>query len=248
MPDFRETIVSGARDLGINLDSDKVEMFCTYRDLLMRWNTVMNLTSIRDDQGMAVKHFLDSLTCLLVVPPGGASSLADVGTGAGFPGLVLKIAWPSARVLLLDSVGKKLKFVSEVARVLGLNDVEVVQGRAEEIARMSWARERYDLGVARGVADLAVVSEYCMPFIACGGVFVAMKGPRVEEELRSGARAIAVLGGGEPSMRRVHLPFGAGERVLVSARKVKPTPSEYPRKTGLPERRPLFGEAGQNRS
>ncbi|MGI6131423.1 MAG: 16S rRNA (guanine(527)-N(7))-methyltransferase RsmG [Bacillota bacterium] len=243
---FRKTLEQAARELGVDVDQRQLDMFCSYKQLLIEANRSVNLTSITEGAEIAVKHFADSLTCLRVVDLGNVASIVDVGTGAGFPGLVLKIMNPAARVLLIDSVGKKVDFVREVSASLGLLDVECVQARAEELARLSRYRERFDLAVARGVSRLSPLAEYCLPFVGLGGSFVAMKGPKVAQEMQSGARAVAVLGGGALDTCRLELPFGAGTRVLVSAMKQRSTPCQYPRRPGVPERRPL-GEAGASR-
>ena len=243
---FRRTLEQAASELGVQVDERQLDMFCAYKQLLIEANRSVNLTSITDDAEIAVKHFADSLTCLRAVDLRNVTSIVDVGTGAGFPGLVLKIMNPAARMLLIDSVGKKVDFVREVAASLGLSDVESVQARAEELARRPRYRERFDLAVARGVSSLSPLAEYCLPFVRLGGSFVAMKGPKVAQEIEAGARAVTILGGGELETCRLGLPFGAGTRVLVSARKRKSTPAQYPRRPGVPERRPL-GEAEADR-
>jgi len=236
---FRETLEKAVGELGVQVDQRQLDMFCAYKQLLIEANRSVNLTSITEDSEIAVKHFADSLMCLRVVDLANVTSIVDVGTGAGFPGLVLKIMNPAARVLLIDSVGKKVDFVRAVAVSLGLPDVECVQARAEELGRHPRHRERFDLAVARGVSGLSPLAEYCLPFVRLGGVFVAMKGPRAAQEVPSGARAVSILGGGELSTCQLVLPFEAGTRVLVSATKQRRTPRQYPRKPGVPERRPL---------
>ena len=243
---FRKTLEQAVGELGVQVYQAQLDMFCAYKQLLIEANRSVNLTSITEDSEIAVKHFADSLTCLRAVDLRNVTSIVDVGTGAGFPGLVLKIMNPAARMLLIDSVGKKLDFVREVAASLGLPDVESVQARAEELARRPRYRERFDLAVARGVSSLSPLAEYCLPFVRLGGSFVAMKGPKVAQEIEAGARAVTILGGGELETCRLELPFGAGTRVLVSARKRKSTPAQYPRRPGVPERRPL-GEAEADR-
>ena len=243
---FRKTLEQAVGELGVQVDRRQLDMFCAYRQLLIEANRSVNLTSITEDSEIAVKHFADSLTCLRVVDLGNVTSIVDVGTGAGFPGLVLKIMNPTARVLLIDSVAKKVDFVRAVSASLGLPHVESIQARAEELGRHPSYREQFDLAVARGVSGLSPLAEYCLPFVRLGGVFVAMKGPKVAQEVPSGARAVSILGGGELSTCQLVLPFDAGTRVLVSATKQRSTPSKYPRRPGVPERRPL-GEAGRDK-
>jgi len=240
---FRNTLEQAVGKLGVQIDQTQLDMFCAYKQLLVEANKNVNLTSITEDSEIAVKHFTDSLTCLRVIDFANVTSIVDVGTGAGFPGLVLKIMNPAARVLLIDSIGKKVDFVRAVSASLGLLDVECVQARAEELGRHPRYRERFDLAVARGVSGLSPLAEYCLPFVRLGGAFVAMKGPTAAQEMQPGASAVAILGGGELSTCQLELPFDAGTRVLVSAIKQRSTPRQYPRRPGVPERRPL-GEAG----
>ncbi|MDD2201268.1 MAG: 16S rRNA (guanine(527)-N(7))-methyltransferase RsmG [Firmicutes bacterium] len=239
MDEFVHYLKQGANELGIDLPESKVDMFCIYKSKLLEANRAINLTSITDDQEVAVKHFVDSLSCLLVADTGDWRRLVDVGTGAGFPGLVLKIMNPEADALLLDSVGKKVDFVREVADSLGLDGVEAVHGRAEDLGKAAEYREKFDLAVGRGVASVSALAEYCLPFVRPGGLFVAMKGPRVIDEIEAGRKAIGILGGSEPELRHLALPYGAGERVLVIVKKERNTSKKYPRKAGVPARRPL---------
>ena len=243
---FRKTLEQAVGELGVQVYQAQLDMFCAYKQLLIEANRSVNLTSITEDSEIAVKHFADSLTCLRVVDLCSVAGIVDVGTGAGFPGLVLKIMNPAARVLLIDSVGKKVDFVRATSASLGLLDVECVQARAEELGRRPRYRERFDLAIARGVSGLSPLAEYCLPFVRLGGAFVAMKGPKVAQEMQSGARAVSILGGGELSTCQLELPFEAGTRVLVSATKQRSTPRQYPRKPGMPERRRL-GEAGADK-
>lgn len=236
---FKELVEAGARGLGIHVGAEAIEMFDEYRRRLLAANEVMNLTSITDDEGMAIKHFVDSLVCLLGPLGARYDSLVDIGSGAGFPGIVLRIMNPGRRTLLVESVGKKVRFLRDVCHHLGLDDIEVVQGRAEDLAHDQAYRERFDLAVARGVAALSPLAEYCLPFVRPGGWFVAMKGPRAEEELADGARAASALGGAAPVVTAVSLPLGHGERRLVSIRKESRGASNYPRKSAAIARAPL---------
>lgn len=239
MDEFRQYVKQGAKELGIELSEAQIEMFCVYRSMLVEANRVVNLTSITDDQGIAVKHFVDSLSCLQVAGAGDWRSLVDVGTGPGFPGLVLKIMKPDARVVLLDSVRKKVDFVRDVVDSLDLNGVETIHGRAEDLGKAAEYREKFDLAVGRGVASMSALAEYCLPLVRVGGRFVAMKGPRVMDEMGEGSKAIEILGGGQPKLHNLSLPYEAGERILVVVRKERKTPKKYPRKAGVPARRPL---------
>jgi len=239
MDEFVYYLKQGACELGVALSEPQIEMFCAYKTMLVHANRFVNLTSITDDQGIAVKHFVDSLSCLLVAGTENFNSFVDIGTGAGFPGLVLKIMNPGARALLVDSVRKKVDFVREVADSLGLDGVEALHGRAEDFGQDGEYREQFDLAVARGVANMGVLAEYCLPFVRPGGLFVAMKGPRVVDEMDAGGKAIEILGGSQAILRHLALPYDAGERVLVAVRKERNTPAKYPRKAGAPARKPL---------
>ncbi len=245
---FRETLERSAYELGIPVACRQLDMFCAYRTLLIEANRAVNLTSIIEDAEMAVKHFADSLTCLLAVDLRDLPSLVDVGTGAGFPGLVLKIMNPDAELLLVDSVRKKVDFVRDVSVTLGLSHVEAVHARAEDLGRNPLYREGFALAVARGVSSLAPLAECCLPLVRPGGMFIAMKGPKVAEEMQLGAYAVNALGGGELKTLQLELPSGAGTRVLVSAMKQRNTPSCYPRRPGVPEKRPIGSDAARKSS
>lgn len=225
-------------EMGLSLDAAVLEKFRLYEEELRRWNQWINLTRLTGPEEVAVKHFLDSLTCLKVLPLAGGERVLDVGSGAGFPGLPLRLV-RNIRLVLLDSSRKKVEFLQHLCRSLGLADVEVLHGRAEDLGRREGYREAFDVVVARAVASLAVLAEYCLPFTACGGYFLAQKGPKVREELAEATEAINLLGGRVVKMERVILPEGAGERSLVLIRKEKATPPQYPRKAGIPGKRPL---------
>ena len=242
----------GARDLvGLTLSPAQLDQFEAYYRELVSWNERVNLTAIVDPVEVAVKHFLDSLSCLLAFPPGsclglpaGGSperswSLIDVGSGAGFPGLPLKMVCPNLSVTCVDSVRKKTAFVQHLVQWLGLQQVEVVTARAEDLAHAPEHRERYDLVVSRAVADLRVLSEYCLPFATLGGLVIAPKGTGIEAEISIAHHAIGILGGHLREAMPIDLPGLEGQRQLVLLDKMRPTPSAYPRRAGIPERRPL---------
>jgi 16S rRNA (guanine527-N7)-methyltransferase len=229
---------AGARDLGVTLDARALEALAVYQHELTLWNERLNLTAITDPEAIVVKHFLDSLSCAVAVDLGAARSLIDVGTGAGFPGLVLKIAFPHLTVLLLDAVEKRLRFLDRLCARLDLHGVSTLHARAEEAGRDPRWREQFDLVTARAVTRLDTLCEYCLPFAAVGGSFLAMKGPEVDEEVEGAARAMRTLGGGAPTVRCLTLPGGV-RRSLVLIPKVAPTPPEYPRRTGSAKKHPL---------
>ena len=229
--------------LGLALTERQLEQFYTFYKILIEWNQVMNLTAITEPEEVIVKHFVDSLSLARAVDGLGdlaeqGCSLIDVGTGAGFPGIPLKIAYPGLRLTLLDSLNKRVKFLSEVCAQLGLEQVNCIHGRAEDCGRNPELREQFDFCVSRAVANLSTLSEYCMPFVKKGGYFVPYKSGKLEEEMENGRGAVAKLGGEVKAVVPFKLPNG-DERVLVKIEKVKNIDKKYPRKAGLPGKEPL---------
>ncbi len=242
-PEEATLLVEGARALRLELSPEQLELFDRYRALLLDWNTRVNLTAITDPAQVLTRHVLDSLTVVLALP---AEDLArplrvmDVGAGAGLPGLALRIALPAWRVTLLDSVGKKTRFVEHAVTTLGLEGVTVLTARAEDAAHDPTRREAYDLCLARAVAPLRVLAEYTLPFCAVGGLMVAMKKGDLDTELAEGRRAVGQLGGRvEPLVRVPPLADLGHDRVLIPCRKVAPTRRDLPRQAGTPAKRPL---------
>jgi 16S rRNA (guanine527-N7)-methyltransferase len=225
--------------IGVRLKSSQIKAFEEYEHLLLEWNARMNLTAIREPGDIRVKHFLDSLTCLKVMKDTPSERLVDVGTGAGFPGLPLKIICPGMRVTLIESVGKKADFCQRVASALNLEGVEVVQDRAEVSGHAPEHREKYDWAVARAVAALPALAEYLLPFVKIGGRMLAMKGESAVAEAHSAENALYMLGGHLRQVVPVTLPGVADERYLVVVDKTAATPHRYPRRVGLPSKKPL---------
>lgn len=219
------------KDYKITLTENQYEQFQKYFELLAEWNEKMNLTAITDESGVALKHFADSLSLLnfVVIPQN--SSLADVGTGAGFPGVVLKIARPDIKLTLIDSLNKRLVFLGEVCAQLGI-EAELIHSRAEDGARDEKLRENFDFAVSRAVARMNVLSEYCLPYVKVGGAFCAMKGAQANEEFKESLNAINTLGGKLEKKYFFELPENGGERAIAVVRKVKNTPQKYPRQSG----------------
>jgi len=235
-----EKLVNGAARLGIDLAPHQLEQFQAYYQLLREWNQRFNLTAIVDYQEVQIKHFLDSLTVSLVMTTDVSRvRVMDVGSGAGLPGIPLKIALPQIRLTLLESVGKKTVFLSHLVNALGLEDVEVVTGRAEEVAHLSSFREKFDVTISRGVAGMATLCELCLPFCRIAGIFIAQKKGDIDQEVTQAEKAMALMGGQVLQVRRVDLPELADNRYLVVVKKVSATPSRYPRRPGMPGKRPL---------
>ncbi len=232
------------RRLNLPLPVSASEKLLTYFRLLREWNEKINLTAVLDDEGIAVKHLLDSLTLLpfldsaLTAGPPAVLRLIDVGTGAGFPGLPLKIIRPDLHVLLLDALAKRVRFLDTVIAALALEGITARHGRAEEAARSRDLRERFDIATARAVASLPALCEYCLPFVRVGGAFLAMKG-QSGENWQDARRAIRLLGGELADIAEFDLPGTDMKRTILTIRKTSPTPAAYPRKAGKPEQQPL---------
>lgn len=230
--------MEGAKAFGLELGKDKQEQFRAYTRLMLEWNERINLTAITEEKEIIVKHYLDSLSLCGTVDLKG-KTLIDVGTGAGLPGIPLKIYEESLTVTLLDSLKKRVKFLKEVIGQLSLKGIDAVHGRAEDYGVKQGFRESFDYAVARAVADLPVLCEYCLPFVKPGGLFIAMKGPSVEQEMEESGEAVSVLGGEIEDVRKLVLPFSDYERSIVLIRKCRHTPSGYPRKSGKPTKSPI---------
>jgi len=234
-----DRLISGAQRLGINLTSMQVELFRQYYDELVQWNRRLNLTSVVDYEDVQTRHFLDSLTVASLIDDK-SSRVIDIGSGAGFPGLPLKIALPGMELTLVESVKKKAAFLDHLVGCLGLADVVVVAERAETLAHDDRYRERYDVAVARGVARLPTLAELALPLCAIGGRFVAMKKGDIGDEVAGASKAVEVLGGRLREVQVVGLAEFTGEaRSLVIIDKVSATPDRYPRRAGMPRKRPL---------
>ena len=235
-----EKLVQDASTLfNVHMSGRQVAAFATYEKELLDWNSKFNLTAIRDSESIRTKHFLDSLSCVLAWKSNSPHRLIDVGTGAGFPGIPLKIIDPHLKLTLVESVGKKVTFCQHIVRVLGLDNVDVIQARAEELGQDAGHREKYDYAVARAVANLNVLSEYLIPLVKIGGTMLAQKGESGPAEAQSAESAIKLLGGKLKQVIPVHLPGVVDERYLIVADKVAATPPKYPRKPGIPAKQPF---------
>lgn len=234
---MRDILISATADYKIQLTEEQLDKFDTYFKLLLEWNEKINLTAITDAQGVAVKHFADSLSVLNFYDIPQNAKVLDIGTGAGFPGVVLKIVRPDINLYLLDSLKKRFLFLDALLTELKL-DAEFLQGRAEEYGQDIDLRESFDLVVSRAVAQLNTLSEYCLPFVKLSGRFIAFKGT-AEDEINSSKRAFQILGGKLINVHSFELPFDGGFRSLVEIEKAQPTPDKYPRNNGRIKAKPL---------
>ena len=236
---MRELLANGAKELGIELSEKQIEQFMTYKNLLQEWNQKMNLTAITEDHEVITKHFLDCMTINKALKMNEQKTVIDIGTGAGFPGLVIKIAFPHLNITLVDALKKRLTFLETVINELGLTDIECVHSRAEDLGKNKQYREGFDICASRAVANLAVLSEYTLPFVNVGGYLIALKGQKLDEELEQGKKAIQILGGVLEEVVHTGVPFTDLNHKLAKIKKVKPTAIKYPRKAGEPTKSPL---------
>ncbi len=223
----------------LSLDKRQICQFLKYYELLVHWNTFVNLTAITEFSEVIKKHFIDSLSLVRYIDLSKVDTVIDVGTGAGFPGIPLKIAFPHLHITLLDSLQKRVSFLNEVIRELDLSEVETIHGRAEDFAKSDLFREKYDLCVSRAVANFSTLSEYCIPFLKTGGSFVSYKSDKVSEEIESSGNAVKILGGSIKEKFEFVLPYTDISRTIVIVQKKKETPVKFPRKAGLPSKEPL---------
>ncbi len=233
------TLIEGAKELNINLNDREMEKFVEYKELLKEWNKKINITAIKDDEEIDIKHFLDSLTTLSTQLFNNKTKVIDVGTGGGFPGLPLKILKNDMELVLLDSLNKRINFLKEVVNKLNLKNVEAIHGRAEDYGKDPFYREKFDIAISRAVASLNVLSEYCLPFVKVGGYFIAMKGSEIDEELDEAKKAIKILGGNVKKKEIIKIPNSNIVHSLIIIEKIKKTPTKYPRTAGKPKKMPL---------
>lgn len=225
--------------LGVTLTDQQIKQFLIYYEMLTEWNEKMNLTAITEYDEVLKKHFIDSVSLIKAYDVSKTAKVIDVGTGAGFPGLALKIAYPNLQVTLLDSLNKRIQFLNTVIEKLCLEEVETIHGRAEDLARPGKLREQFDLCVSRAVSNLSTLSEYCLPFVKTGGQFISYKSEKISEETEAAGKAISLLGGRIMKQVEFQLPDSDIYRNLFVIEKIKETPGKYPRKAGLPAKEPI---------
>ena len=236
--DIVNMLIEGSKEFSVSLTEIQIEGLIKYKDILKEWNQKINLTAIEDDKEIIIKHFIDSLSIIPYLE-NKEIKLIDVGTGGGFPGIPVKIAFDKINVTLLDSLDKRIKFLNNVISELKLQGIRECHGRAEDFGMMEENREKYDVATARAVANLPVLLEYCLPFVKVGGIFIAMKGSSTEE-VDASNKALDVLGGKIEKIENINLPFTDAVRNIVIVKKIKSTPKKYPRKAGKPTKEPIL--------
>ena len=234
-----DILKKGIEDLGLKCSDETIYKFSKYREILVEWNQKMNLTGIEEEKEVYIKHFLDSVAAVKKGYIKDGMSIIDVGTGAGFPGLPLRICLENSKVTLLDSLNKRINFLSEVCTSINVDDIELIHGRAEHFGKDEKYREQYDIATARAVAGLPILMEFCVPFIKVGGYFVCLKGPNADTELEESRKAMEVLGLEFVEKIDVELPEIELKHNIVVFKKVNSTPAKYPRKAGKPVKSPI---------
>lgn len=234
---FSNDLIEKSKKVNVEIDKIKEEQFYQYMQLLIEWNEKINLTAITEPKDIILKHFIDSITINKYIKD--SDNIMDIGTGAGFPGIPLKIMNSDKKFVLVDALNKRINFLNQVCEKLGLKDIKCIHTRAEELANNAEHREIYEIVVSRAVARLNILLEYMLPFVKVGGLCICMKGPNIEEELKEAEKAILVLGGKVEKVENFLLPESDVERNIVIIKKVKNTPNQYPRKAGLPSKQPI---------
>ena len=235
--EFKEILLNNLKEINIKITDDKINVFYEYMNLLLLWNKKVNLTAITEEKDIIMKHFIDSISINRYV--NNKSTVMDMGTGAGFPGVPLKIINDEAKFVLVDSLNKRINFLEEVKKELKLEKLELIHSRAEDLAKNKDYRENMDIVVSRAVANLQVLVEYIIPFVKIGGICICMKGPNIKEEIENSKNAIEILGGKVEKIENLFLDNNKMERNIIIIKKIKDTPSKYPRKAGIPVKQPL---------
>lgn len=235
---MKDFFKKACENLEINISDSEIDEFFLYKNLLLEWNEKINLTAITDEKDIIIKHFIDCLTIAKFRNLEG-KNVADIGTGAGFPGLVLKIFFKDCNMYLIDALNKRINFLKEVSNQINLNNVNFIHARAEDLGKEKIYRENFDFCISRAVANLSVLAEYDLPFVKIGGEFIALKGPSVEEEIYDAKNAIKILGGEISDIKSIKLPFSDIEHKLVFIQKLRQTPNKYPRKSVKISKNPI---------
>mgnify|MGYP001569233062 CR=1 FL=1 len=238
--EYFDILNEASNNVGLKFDQKKYDQFMLYKDLIKEWNEKINLTAIKEDEAIVQKHFIDSMKVFKFDQLKNAKNVIDIGTGGGFPGIPMKIIKPEVNIVLLDSLNKRIIFLNEVINRLDLKNIKAIHGRAEDFAKEKQYREKFDVAVSRAVANLTVLSEYCIPYVKVGGYFVAMKGPAVEEEIKLSKNAIRMLGGQIEHIEKVQIEGSDLNHNLVIIKKISQTHKKYPRKAGIVAKDPLF--------
>lgn len=237
--EYESILTKGAEEYGIKLNNEQIEQFIKYMKLLKEWNEKINLTAITEDEQIIKKHFIDSISIIKSGVIDEEASVIDVGTGAGFPGIPLKIIMPHTNITLLDSLNKRVSFLNTVISELKLNKITAIHGRAEEASKTPLFREKFDIATARAVANMNLLSEYCLPYVKKDGYFIAMKGPSGYEEVNEAKNAINVLGGKVGEVIETNIPGEELRHNIIIVKKVTNTPSKYPRRFAIIEKNPI---------
>ena len=235
--EFKKVLYEKTKQIGIELTEEQLEKFYLYMNILLKWNEKINLTAITNEEEIILKHFVDSLTINKYIED--SKSLIDVGTGAGFPGIPIKILRQDLKITLLDSLNKRINFLNEVIEKLELKNIECIHGRAEEFGKNKNYREKYDISTSRAVANMSTLSEYLIPFVKIGGKVLAMKGDKAEEELEEAKKAIKLLGGKVENIDNFYLPNSDIKRSIIIIKKIEKTEMKFPRKPGMPAKEPI---------
>ncbi|HZK26921.1 MAG TPA: 16S rRNA (guanine(527)-N(7))-methyltransferase RsmG [Thermoclostridium sp.] len=234
----RSILLEGFAEFGVNLTENQIANFERYHKMLIEWNEKINLTAITDERDVVIKHFIDSISIIQFIPKN-ALNIIDVGTGAGFPGIPLKVVKDQLNITLLDSLEKRVRFLNSIINEIGISGIRTIHARAEDLGKDKEHRECYDVGTARAVASLSVLCEYILPFVRIGGYFICMKGSDVENEISDSKTALSILGGEIEKVVNFSLPFEKSERNIILIKKIRHTPTKYPRKSGKPTKTPL---------
>lgn len=236
---YFDMLNEACESMGLSFDEEKYNKFIKYKDLVKEWNQKINLTAITDDEEIIKKHFIDSIKVFNCDYVKNAKSIIDIGTGGGFPGIPMKIVKEDSKMVLLDSLNKRINFLNEVINELNLPNMKTIHGRAEDYAQTAEYRQRFDLAVSRAVANLTVLLEFCLPYVKVGGHFVALKGPAIDEEIKDAETALKLLGGKIEAIIEVDIEGSDLKHNLLVVKKVKDTPKKYPRKAGMVTKNPL---------